>query len=261
MRPGASRQRQRIVAHVYRWPRRGALRSASGCRTSSSKKSGPSRRPLMSGGSTSSARPLFAGLRQAAYEYAKQRASEYDAHRFNEDAERSYWWGRNAGDRATHHFVIELAPSTAPAKDAIKRVVVRSGRLGGALLSAPIARRSESDGGRDSPITMPSWLAVGEAWEPSRGRESWVRRGSARNNEGSAFEPIAAMLRQPLAALVLEVRIRGAPCSRTPNRGSPSCRRFRPFRPCEIGRPLGGRCRPFVHMSAPNVESCRGTKF
>jgi hypothetical protein len=66
----------------------------------------------------SSARPLFAGLRQAAYEYAKQRASEYDSHRFNEDAERSYWWGRNAGDRATHHFVIELAPSTAPAKDA-----------------------------------------------------------------------------------------------------------------------------------------------
>jgi hypothetical protein len=49
--------------------------------------------------------------RQAAYEYAKQRASEYDSHRFNEDAERSYWWGRNAGDRATHRFVIEPAPA------------------------------------------------------------------------------------------------------------------------------------------------------
>jgi hypothetical protein len=57
----------------------------------------------------SSARPLFAGLRRAAYEYAKQRANEYDSHRFNEDAERSYWWGRNAGDRATHRFVIEPA--------------------------------------------------------------------------------------------------------------------------------------------------------
>jgi hypothetical protein len=56
-----------------------------------------------------SAAPLFAGLRQAAYEYAKRRASEYDTHRFNEDAKRSYWWGRNAGDRATHRFVIRPA--------------------------------------------------------------------------------------------------------------------------------------------------------
>jgi hypothetical protein len=57
-----------------------------------------------------SADPLFAGLRQGAYEYAKQRASEYDTHRFNEDAERSYWWGRNAGEGATHRFVISRAP-------------------------------------------------------------------------------------------------------------------------------------------------------
>jgi hypothetical protein len=57
------------------------------------------------------ARPLFAGLRQAAYEFAKQRASKYACHQFNEGAERAYWWGRNAGDHATYRFVIEPAQS------------------------------------------------------------------------------------------------------------------------------------------------------
>ena len=75
----------------------------------------------------SSARPLFAGLRQAAYEYAKQRASEYDSHRFNEDAERSYWWGRNAGDRATHRFVIE--PLLRPATDIVPAYATKGPHL------------------------------------------------------------------------------------------------------------------------------------
>jgi hypothetical protein len=112
MRPGASRQRQRFVAGVL--PMAAARRSTERKRMSHivveeiwSTSSAANERRLL----RSSARPLFAGLRQAAYEYAKQRANEYDSHRFNEDAERSYWWGRNAGDRATHRFVIEPAPA------------------------------------------------------------------------------------------------------------------------------------------------------
>jgi hypothetical protein len=58
----------------------------------------------------SSLEPLFCGERQAAFDYAKQRVSEFECRGFQEDADYPYWWGRNNGDRANHRFVIRPAP-------------------------------------------------------------------------------------------------------------------------------------------------------
>jgi hypothetical protein len=59
----------------------------------------------------SSGRPLFSGGGSSiAYRFAEERASKFVIRGFHEDAEDSYWWGRNEGDRVNHRFVIRLAP-------------------------------------------------------------------------------------------------------------------------------------------------------
>jgi hypothetical protein len=59
----------------------------------------------------SSEQPLFSGgAKSVAYAYAKQRASEFVFHGFNQDGEHPYWWGRNEGDRINRRFVIKPAP-------------------------------------------------------------------------------------------------------------------------------------------------------
>jgi hypothetical protein len=58
---------------------------------------------------SSSDRPLFAGEKQAADEYAKRRAGEFKRNDFEGDAKHPYWWGRNEGEPANHHFVVKPA--------------------------------------------------------------------------------------------------------------------------------------------------------
>jgi hypothetical protein len=58
----------------------------------------------------SSAKPLFRGGRQAAFDHAKQRAGEFTYHGLEEGAEHPYWWARNHGDRENRRFVIKPAP-------------------------------------------------------------------------------------------------------------------------------------------------------
>jgi hypothetical protein len=57
----------------------------------------------------STARPLFYGGRRAAFDCAKQCASEFDTRGFQENAQHPYWWGRDDGDRANHRFVMKPA--------------------------------------------------------------------------------------------------------------------------------------------------------
>ena len=64
----------------------------------------------------SSEQPLFSGgAKSVAYAYAKQRASGFVFHGFNQDGEHPYWWGRNEGDRVNRRFVIKPAASRASA--------------------------------------------------------------------------------------------------------------------------------------------------
>jgi hypothetical protein len=56
-----------------------------------------------------SPRPLFAGDRQAAQWYAKNRAAEFDAADYHDEADDPYFWGRDAVKGESHRFIVKPA--------------------------------------------------------------------------------------------------------------------------------------------------------